>query len=141
MRSVRRADAGIAELRAVLAHVEAPAERLAFVILAAADYRLTAADAAWLSALPPALQKSPAGLLAQGLVALRSGQPDRAVDLLEQAAPQGGTQRLVALAQALLQCRAEDGARRARELLAQLADGAAPEARYAATFVKLLGAR
>ncbi|HEX5052540.1 MAG TPA: hypothetical protein VFZ65_12255 [Planctomycetota bacterium] len=143
MAHLQSADEGIADLRTVLAHARDPEQQLAMLTLAAAERQVRNADVTELDGLPEDLQKGPAGILARGLLELRLGRPDAAVPLLEKAArPDDGLQQY-ALALALLQSRAKDGAARAGQLFATLARDFAgsPRARNAATFARQLAPR
>jgi hypothetical protein len=110
----------LAELRAVLRHVQAPELQLEYLTLAAQARRLGAEDYAAVAMLPPALRDSPAGRFLSALVALRLGQPDVAAQLLEQAPPRRDGMHLFAAAEALLQSSRSDGPAQARERLLAL---------------------
>ncbi|MBX3465252.1 MAG: hypothetical protein KF830_18950, partial [Planctomycetes bacterium] len=137
---LQQAGRGIADLRSVLAHADAPDETLPFVLLAAAENELRPDDVRRLEALPPALLGSPDGVLARGLVALRRGAADDAVALLAKAPPRDDGLHLYALALARLQTRAVDAGLRAGEVFAQLARDypSSSLARYAGSFASQL---
>ncbi|MCA8973304.1 MAG: hypothetical protein KDC98_01215 [Planctomycetes bacterium] len=140
---LRRSREGVQDLRRVLAHAEAPEQQLAFCIRAAAEFALEDGDLEGLNRCGKKLLATPAGILARGLVALRTGKPDLAVTLLEQAAPEGGPLRLIALALAQLQSKSDDGVAQAIAALQQLATEFpdSDEARYAKSFARQLGVR
>lgn len=117
----QRGTLGILQLSTVLAHVDAPAERLAMLSLAAAANLPAAASLSQFVALPRELRSSPEGLLAGGLLRLRDGSPDDAIPFLQHAAPQSDGRHLFALALAHLQSRAGNGGDLARECLLALA--------------------
>jgi len=116
----RGAEAGITALRAVLAHVVAPAEQLELLALAASANLPTAASLAEFHALPGELRNTPTGVLTAGLLRLREGAPDDAIPFLKQAPARPDGLHLFALALAHLQSRDTNGDAAARECLLAL---------------------
>ncbi|MBL9078725.1 MAG: hypothetical protein JNL08_14540 [Planctomycetes bacterium] len=140
---LQRAEAGLDDLRRVLAHADAPAAMLQFLILVGAAGELRAGDQRCFESLPPALLASPDGALAQGLVRLRLGEPDVALPFLLRTEPRADGLHLYALALAHLQSKAADGGTRARELFLQLAADypSSSLARNAGSFARQLSPR
>lgn len=134
---------GIHDLRMALRHATSPAEQLAFVTLAAAEFELLPDDVELLARLPKTLLATPEGALAQGLVALHRGDAVAARQLLEKAAPQPDGLHLVALALAQLQSTATDAIAQATATLTTLAKDYASSslARYAGSFARQLAPR
>jgi hypothetical protein len=143
MAQTNRARIAVDELRSVLAYSNDPAATLGLVCLAGLERCLVPADAATLAALPKELLATPAGQLAQGLVALRSGRPDAALPFLERAEPRDDGAHLALHALALLQSGAEAGPARAAAVLAKLQQDypSSSLARYAGSFARQLGSR
>ncbi|MBL8753654.1 MAG: hypothetical protein JNK15_10155 [Planctomycetes bacterium] len=115
-----QARTAVAELRAILAHADAPATVLDLLVIAGESRALAVDDAARLQALPKELLDSPLGRYARGLLALRQGRPDDALADLAVAAPRPDGMHLFALALAALQGKAADGPARARAAFEQL---------------------
>lgn len=115
-----RAQATIAELRAVLRHADAPALQLEMLTLAAETRTSAPEDAERLQALPGALRDGPGGRYAAALLALRAGRADQALAGLASAPPRRDGMHLVALALAALQGDTPDGPRQAQRALEQL---------------------
>jgi hypothetical protein len=143
MALLQQADTGIADLRRVLAHAEAPDEVLAFLVLAGANSALRDADYEQLAALPPLLLATDEGAFARGLLALRRGNADDAVPLLTAAPPQPDGLHLFVLALAHLQSRPLEGAARAHTLFERLAADypSSSLARHAGSFAAQLAPR
>lgn len=143
LQKLRRSAEGVADLRRVLAHVVSPPHVLDLVARAAEELALQPADIAALGKLGKPLKESARGRFVRGLVALRRGQPDKAVPLLEQAGDEGGEIRLLAMAQALLQTELADSAERAAQVLERLAADypSSSHARYAGSFARQLAPR
>jgi len=140
---LQAAATGIGDLRRVLAHADAPAAALAFLVLAGAHGELRDADYRRLDELPPALLATAEGAFARGLLALRRGDPDDAVPLLAEARPQPDGLHLFVLALAHLQSRAVEGAARARAVFERLAADypSSSLARHAGSFATQLAPR
>jgi hypothetical protein len=136
----QRSREGLADLRAMLAYVDSEELSLRALTLAARHRNLLPEDRAVLERLSPAALASPAGLLARGLVALRSGQADAAEELLQGTPADADGGHLYYRALANLMRRAPGAAARARDLFAQL-DADYPSsslARYAGSFARQL---
>ncbi len=117
---IDRGDEGLADLRLVLAHGALPTDRLACVTLAAIDFANTDADNAQLQQLPPEMLATPAGAFARGMMALRRGDPDGALVLLNQAPVRDDGLHLLVKAEAYLQYHDRDGVARAQALFEEL---------------------
>ncbi len=143
LRLLQRGPEGIAALRSVLRHAEAPQLRIEFTIAAARQFALDADDLRQFAALPATLLEQGPGILARGLVALRTGRPDEAATLLARAEPRPDGLHLAALAQAWLQGSASDGVLRAAAACASLATDHASSslARYAGSLARQLSPR
>ncbi|MCR9247840.1 MAG: hypothetical protein NXI31_22660 [bacterium] len=143
LRGMRRGTDGIADFRAALAHIDAPAKVVELTAGAALEYLLTPADIEAFRRVGKELRESSRGQFVNGLIELRRGQADAAVPLLESTRDSAGPEGLVALAQALLQSNLEDAEERAREVLDALTTDHASSsaARYAGSFSRQLAPR
>lgn len=112
--------AALIELRTVLTHALAPSAELTFLGMAAAQRQLIPADIQRMSLLPAELLASPTGEYVQGLIALRQGQPDVAIERLLKAAPQHDGRHLYELALAYTQSAAANSRENAIAALEQL---------------------
>tara|TARA_R110002096_G_scaffold879_3_gene4938 strand:+ start:1984 stop:6009 length:4026 start_codon:yes stop_codon:yes gene_type:complete len=88
----------LAELRTVLTHALDPTAELAFLAMTAAERKLVPEDWQRLSKLPTELLASPAGEYVQGMMALRQGLADEAIERLLKAEPQHDGRHLYELA-------------------------------------------
>jgi len=111
---------GLAELRTVLTHADDPEASLRFVGLVTAARVLQPADLKLWQQLPKALKESPQGAYVQGMIALRQGKPDEAIEFLQKAAPQHDGRHLFDRALAYLESADPDGTTKAKTLLQQL---------------------
>jgi TolA-binding protein len=112
--------AAVEDLRQALQHADSPAVSVAFTSLAANNRQVTAADLERFSRVPRDVHRSPAGLFAAAMTALRLGRADEALPLFAEAAPQPDGMHLYAQALALLQSRRPDAMTTARLRLQEL---------------------
>ncbi|MGK0299531.1 MAG: hypothetical protein ACI89X_000396 [Planctomycetota bacterium] len=132
--------AALTELRTVLTHALDPTAELTFLGMAAARRKLAPADTLRLSKLPAELLASPAGEYVQGLMALRQGRADEAIERLLKAEPQHDGRHLYELALAYTMSAADQSRERAIVALEQL-DKDYPKsslARHARSFARQL---
>jgi hypothetical protein len=131
------------EHRGVLAHVQAPAETLECLTLAAALGLSQPADAGRLDELPPELRQGPGGTFLCGLLALHEGRAADAAPLLAAGPARDDGLHLWAMAFAALQTSDAEGLERARAAMAELARNYASNtfARNAGSFAAQLGPR
>lgn len=143
MSHARQGRTGVARLRNVLAHVDAPEHDLALVVMAGLENALEPTDQKRLDALPKGLLGSPTAQFARGLALLRNGRPDDALGLLGRSDVRADGAHLFLRALAHLQSRDAKGAVAARGLLDELAANYAKSswARYAGNFASQLAPR
>lgn len=132
--------AALQELRTVLTHALDPRAELTFLGMAAAQRKLTKADTQRLAKLPPKLLASPTGEYVQGLVALRMGRTDEAIERLAKAEPQHDGRHLYELALAYTQSLKDEDGPKAIATLEALLEGYpnSSVARHARSFVRQL---
>jgi tetratricopeptide (TPR) repeat protein len=104
----------------VLTHALDPNAELSFLATAAAQRKLTPDDSKRLSKLPAELLASPQGEYVQGLIALRQGNADEAIERLLKAAPQTDGRHLYELALAYTESSAEESRENAIATLERL---------------------
>lgn len=110
----------LTELRTVLTHALDPNAELSFLATAAAQRKLTPDDSKRLSKLPAELLASPQGEYVQGLIALRQGNADEAIERLLKAAPQTDGRHLYELALAYTESSADQSRENAIATLERL---------------------
>jgi hypothetical protein len=111
----------ITEFGRALNHGEVPSAVVAFTALAASNRQITAKDLDRFSRVPQAEHRSPEGLFAAAMTALRLGRADEAVQLFALVQPRPDGMHLFAHALALLQSRRADAPTAARQRLVELA--------------------
>jgi tetratricopeptide (TPR) repeat protein len=110
----------LTELRTVLTHALDPNAELSFLATAAAQRKLTPDDSKRMSKLPAELLASPQGEYVQGLIALRQGNADEAIERLLKAAPQTDGRHLYELALAYTESSAKESRENAIATLERL---------------------
>ena len=132
--------AALAELRTVLTHALDPNAELSFLAMVAAQRKLTPVDTQRLTKLPAELLASPQGEYVQGLIALRLGNADEAIERLLKAAPQTDGRHLYELALAYTESSAEESRENAIATLERLSKDYPKSslARNARSFVRQL---